>query len=54
LHAQALEAGERAVERNAQLFAWLLRFEEALMREDFTLVDEEVVRDKIANSPAVL
>jgi hypothetical protein len=52
LSADAEEAGLRAGDRNAELFAGIVRFCGQLEREAFDELDIEFVEDKIANSPA--
>ncbi len=52
LSAQAEEAGVRAGDRNAELFAGMVRFCGQLEREAFDEIDVAFVEDKIANSPA--
>jgi hypothetical protein len=52
LSAEAEEAGMRADDRNAGLFAAIVRFSSALEREAFSEMDVAFVEDKIANSPA--
>ncbi len=52
LSAEAEEAGLRAGDRNAELFAGMARFCAQLEREAFDEVDIEFVEDRIANSPA--
>jgi hypothetical protein len=51
LSAEAEEAGVRAGDRNAELFAGMVRFCAQLQREAFDETDIEFVRNKIANSP---
>jgi hypothetical protein len=52
LSAEAEEAGLRAGDRNAYVFANMVRFCARLEREAFDGIDLEFVEDKIANSPA--
>ena len=52
LSAEAEEAGMRAGDRNAGVFAGIVRFCSQLQREAFDEVDIAFVEDKIANSPA--
>jgi DNA-binding SARP family transcriptional activator/tetratricopeptide (TPR) repeat protein len=52
LTADAEAAGLRAGDRNAQLFAGMVRFCGALEREAFDEIDIEFIQNKIANSPA--
>jgi tetratricopeptide (TPR) repeat protein len=53
LSAQAEQAGLRAGDRNAELFAGMVRFCAQLEREAFEEIDVEFIEDKIANSPVV-
>jgi hypothetical protein len=50
--AEAQLAGTRAGDRNADLFAGMVRFAVQLMRGDFAAMDVAFVEDKIASSPA--
>ena len=50
LVAEAEESGKRAGDRNAELFASMVRFCARIEREDFDETDIEFVEDKIANS----
>ena len=52
LTAEAEEVGVRAGDRNAELFAGMVRFCGQIEREAFDEIDIEFVEDKIANSPA--
>jgi DNA-binding SARP family transcriptional activator/tetratricopeptide (TPR) repeat protein len=52
LTAEAEEAGVRAGDRNAELFAGMVRFNAQLERDAFGEIDMEFMADKIANSPA--
>lgn len=52
LAAEAEDAGGRAGDRNAGLFATLVRFGVQIQREAFDEADVEFVQDKISNSPA--
>jgi hypothetical protein len=52
LSAAAEEAGMRAGDRNAELFAGMVRFCAQLERGAFDEIDIAFVEDKIANSPA--
>ncbi|HEY1522377.1 MAG TPA: AAA family ATPase [Solirubrobacteraceae bacterium] len=52
LSAQAEDAGMRAGDRNARVFAGIVRFCSALEREAFGEMDIAFVEDRIANSPA--
>jgi hypothetical protein len=52
LAAQAEEAGVRAGDRNATMFAGMLGFVGQLARGEFDLVDLDFVEEKIATSPA--
>jgi DNA-binding SARP family transcriptional activator len=52
LTAEAEEAGERAGDRNAALFAGMVRFNAQIERGAFEEIDMEFLADKIANSPA--
>ena len=52
LAARAEEEGRRAGDRNADLFADMLRFAEVIQRGDWAALDLELVRAKIAGSPA--
>ena len=52
LAARAQEEGRRAGDRNADLFADMLRFAEVIQRGDWAALDLELVRAKIAGSPA--
>ena len=52
LTAEAEDAGMRAGDRNASVFAGIVRFCSALEREAFDEMDLAFVEDKIANSPA--
>jgi DNA-binding SARP family transcriptional activator/tetratricopeptide (TPR) repeat protein len=52
LSAEAEETGVRAGDRNAGVFAGIVRFSSALEREAFGEMDIAFVEDKIANSPA--
>jgi tetratricopeptide (TPR) repeat protein len=52
LAAEARAAGLRAGDRNAELFATLVRFGIQAQHEAFDEVDIEFIRDKISNSPA--
>jgi DNA-binding SARP family transcriptional activator len=52
LTAEAEDAGMRAGDRNAGLFAGIVRFCSLLEREAFDEMDLAFVEDKIANSPA--
>ena len=54
LSAEAEEAGLRAGDRNAELFAGMVRFCAQLEREAFDEIDIEFVEEKIANSPVGL
>ncbi len=51
LSARAEEAGARAGDRNARLFAGMVRFCAQLERGAFEEIDIEFIEDKIANSP---
>ena len=51
LSAEAGQAGLRAGDRNAELFAGMVRFCAQLEREAFEEIDVEFLEDKIANSP---
>ncbi len=50
LVAEAEESGRRAGDRNAELFAIMVRFCARIEREDFDEADVEFAEDKIANS----
>jgi DNA-binding SARP family transcriptional activator len=52
LRERAREAGRRAGDRNADLFAEMLRFCEVSMSGDWDAFDAALVEDKIATSPA--
>ena len=52
LATDAEESGQRAGDRNAELFASMVRFCAQIEREAFDEVDLAFVEDKIANSPA--
>ena len=52
LSADAEDAGMRAGDRNARVFAGIVRFSSALEREAFDEMDIAFVEDRIANSPA--
>src|SRR5205085_4628437 len=52
LSAEAEEAGVRAGDRNAELFAGMVCFCAQVQREAFDETDVEFIRNKIANSPA--
>ena len=52
LRNQALEAGRRAGDPNAELFSQLLVFQESWLRMDFSTVDLTAVEDKLTASPA--
>ncbi len=52
LSAEAEEAGVRAGDRNAKLFADMVRFCAQIEREAFDEIDIDFVQDKVANSPA--
>ena len=52
LSAEAEDAGTRAGDRNAPVFAAIVRYCSALEREAFDEMDFAFVQDKIANSPA--
>jgi tetratricopeptide (TPR) repeat protein len=52
LRETAHEQGSRAGDRNAGLFAEMLRFDEVIMRGTWESLDLELLQDKIANSPA--
>jgi DNA-binding SARP family transcriptional activator/tetratricopeptide (TPR) repeat protein len=52
LAAEAEQTGGRAGDRNAELFATLIRFGIQIQRGAFEEADIEFVRDKISNSPA--
>jgi tetratricopeptide (TPR) repeat protein len=54
LSREAEQAGLRAGDRNAELFAGLVRFCAQLERQAFDEMDIEFVQDKIANSPTGL
>jgi tetratricopeptide (TPR) repeat protein len=49
---RARDEGTRAGDRNADLFAEMLRFGEAAMRRDWTALDLDLMESKIATSPA--
>ena len=49
---RAREEGRRAGDRNADLFADMLRFGEVIMRGNWEALDVELLLEKIANSPA--
>jgi len=48
---EAEQAGLRAGDRNAELFAGMVRFCAQLEREEFEEIDVEFIEDRIANSP---
>ena len=50
LVAEAEESGRRAGDRNAELFASMVRFNARIQREDFEQTDLEFASDKIAHS----
>jgi tetratricopeptide (TPR) repeat protein len=52
LAAEAEESGQRAGDRNAELFASMVRFCARIEREAYDETDFEFLHDKIANSPA--
>ncbi len=52
LSAEAVQAGVRAGDRNAELFVGMVRFCAQLERDAFGEIDLEFLEDKIANSPA--
>jgi tetratricopeptide (TPR) repeat protein len=52
LSLSAKEAGLRAGDRNAELFADIVRFGEQVQRESYDEIALAFVHDKIANSPA--
>ena len=52
LTAEAEQAGIRAGDRNAELFAGMVRFNAQMEREDYGALDMPFLEDKIANSPA--
>ena len=52
LTAEAEEAGQRAGDRNAALFADMVRFNAQIERSAFDEIDMDFLMDKIANSPA--
>lgn len=52
LRAEALEAGRRAGDPNADLFAQLLVIQGAMLRLDFTALDLRLIEERIATSPA--
>ena len=49
---RAREEGRRAGDRNADLFAEMLRFDEVIMRGNWEALDLELLLERIANSPA--
>ena len=52
LAGEAEEAGTRAGDRNAELFAAMIRFAGQLAREAYAEIGLDYVEDKIANAPA--
>ena len=52
LTAEAEAAGTRAGDRNAELFASMVRFNAQIQREEFDAVGLDFLQDKIAHSPA--
>lgn len=52
LRGEALEAGRRAGDPNADLFTQMLTLQDALLRLDFRAVDLRLFEEKIATSPA--
>jgi hypothetical protein len=52
LREQGREEGARAGDRNGELFAEMLIFQEALLREDWTAVNLQLIEEKLAASPA--
>jgi eukaryotic-like serine/threonine-protein kinase len=54
LREHAREQGRRAGDRNADLFAEMLHFDEVIMRGTWDALDLELLHDKIANSPAAM
>ena len=52
LRAEALEAGRRAGDPNAELFAQMLLIQDAMLRLDFAALDMRLLEEKIATSPA--
>jgi len=52
LREQARREGRRAGDRNAELFAEMLVFNEAILRGDWSLMNLALFEDKIATSPA--
>jgi DNA-binding SARP family transcriptional activator len=49
---QALEQGERAGDRNAELFAGMVEHVVLCERRDYPAIDRAFIEDKLANSPA--
>ncbi|HWT22755.1 MAG TPA: hypothetical protein VN213_04550, partial [Solirubrobacteraceae bacterium] len=52
LREQARREGTRAGDRNAELFAAMLVFQEAILRRDWTQLDVALMEEKIRSSPA--
>lgn len=52
LRGEALEAGRRAGDPNAELFTQMLMLQDALLRLDFSAFDLPLFEEKIATSPA--
>ena len=51
---RAREEGRRAGDRNADLFADMVRFDAVIMRGNWEALDLELLLEKIANSPAAM